>query len=127
MIKIQSFIRKQLTIKHVKTFCVLNAIIKQRTSSEEKINNIIERFYNVNAFKSSYLLDELIEYREKSILKRIIELAFIYITSFLFLLVIKRVNKLVACLIPMLSYVIYLFLLNLVKKIWIKKFKSGDK
>ena len=59
--------------------------------------------------------------------KRIIELAFIYITSFLFLLVIKRVNKLVACLIPMLSYVIYLFLLNLVKKIWIKKFKSGDK
>ena len=64
---------------------------------------------------------------EKSILKRIIELAFIYITSFLFLLVIKRVNKLVACLIPMLSYVIYLFLLNLVKKIWIKKFKSGDK
>ena len=64
---------------------------------------------------------------EKSILKRIIELAFIYITSFLFLLVIKRVNKLAACLIPMLSYVIYLFLLNLVKKIWIKKFKSGDK
>ena len=64
---------------------------------------------------------------EKSILKRIIELTFIYITSFLFLLVIKRVNKLVACLIPMLSYVIYLFLLNLVKKIWIKKFKSGDK
>ena len=69
VIKIQSFIRKQLTIKHVKTFCVLNAIIKKRTSSEEKINNIIERFYNVNAFKSSYLLDELIEYREKSILK----------------------------------------------------------
>lgn len=64
---------------------------------------------------------------EKSILKRIIELTFIYITSFLFLLVIKRVNKLAACLIPMLSYVIYLFLLNLVKKIWIKKFKSGDK
>ena len=58
---------------------------------------------------------------EKSILKRIIELAFIYITSFLFLLVIKRVNKLVACLIHMLSYIIYLFLLNLVKKIWIKK------
>ena len=37
---------------------------------------------------------------EKSILKRIIELAFIYITSFLFLLVIKQVNILVACLIP---------------------------
>ncbi len=63
----------------------------------------------------------------KSILKRIIELAFIYITFFLFLLIIKRANKLIACLIPMLSYIIYLFLLNLVKKIWIKKFKSGDK
>ena len=69
VIKIQSFIRKQLTIKHVKTFCVLNAIIKTRMSSEEKINSIIERFYNVNSFKSSYLLDELIEYRKKSILK----------------------------------------------------------
>lgn len=69
VIKIQSFIRKQLTIKHVKTFCVLNSIIKKRINSEEKINNIIESFYNVNAFKTSYLLNELIEYRKKSILK----------------------------------------------------------
>lgn len=64
---------------------------------------------------------------EKSILKRLIELIFIYITCFFFLLVIKRVNVLVSCLIPMISYVMYLFLLNLVKKSWIKKVRSGDK
>jgi hypothetical protein len=69
IIKIQTFIRQKLAIKHIKIKMIQNLIILSFKKKEKLIENSLINFYYQIKFKQSFLTEDLIRRRNESIIK----------------------------------------------------------
>ena len=66
IIKIQSFIRQKLSLKHAKIEMINYIILKNYKEKEKKLENVFNTFYNIVKFKDYFLTYDLIKRRYES-------------------------------------------------------------
>ena len=69
IVKIQSFIRQKLSLKHTKILMINNKIVKNYKIKENLIENLFTSYYNIIKFKNSFLTYNLIQKRYEAIAK----------------------------------------------------------